>query len=63
MRNPILTARNKHFDMRLHVIRERITSKEICVIYVASKNNLADPFTKSVAKSILDPARDAWGLR
>ena len=57
-RNPILTARNKHFDTRLHFL----TRKEISVIYVARKNNLADPFTKSVAKSILEPARDAWGL-
>jgi hypothetical protein len=62
-RNPVLTARNKHYDTRLHFIRERVARKEFALSYVASKFNLADPFTKSVAKMILEPARAAWGLR
>lgn len=62
-KDPILTARNKHYDVKLHFIRQRIARGEICVPYVPSKLNLADPLTKPVPKVILDAARTGWGLR
>lgn len=62
-RNPILTSRNKHYDTRLHFIRERLALKHISLCYVPSADNLADPLTKSVSPVILEHARNAWGLR
>jgi len=43
--------RTKHFDIRLHFVRDIIESKEIVVEKVASEDNLTDVFTKSLPRS------------
>ena len=53
-------ARTKHINIRYHYIRERITSHEVDLTHVASKDNAADIFTKA-----LDPKQHLnlmeWG--
>lgn len=46
--NPGFHARTKHFDVKLHWIRDRIASSELCVHFVPTESNLADLFTKSL---------------
>ncbi|WJX45133.1 hypothetical protein P8452_32036 [Trifolium repens] len=43
--------RTKHIDIRLHFVRDMIETKEIIVEKVASEENLADMFTKSLPRS------------
>ncbi|KAK2437580.1 secreted RxLR effector protein [Trifolium repens] len=43
--------RTKHIDIRLHFVRDMIESKEIIVEKVASEENPADMFTKSLPRS------------
>jgi len=43
--------RTKHIDIRLHFVRDMIESKEIMVEKVASEENPADVFTKSLPRS------------
>ena len=43
--------RTKHIDIRLHFVRDMIESKEIMVVKVASEENPADVFTKSLPRS------------
>ena len=43
--------RTKHIDIRLHCVRDMIESKEIVVEKVASEENPADVFTKSLPRS------------
>ena len=43
-------ARSKHIDIRHHFTRESITSNEVSVQHVASEDNLADIFTKPLAR-------------
>jgi hypothetical protein len=43
--------RTKHIDIRLHFVRDMIESKEIVVEKVASEENPADVFTKSLPRS------------
>ena len=55
------SGRMKHIDVKFHWIRERIVSKSICVEYVASADNVADIFTKTLKGTAL--ARHRASLR
>jgi len=46
-------ARTKHIDIRFHFIRENITSGEVELKYVDSKNQLADFLTKGLSTMAL----------
>ena len=51
-KNPVAHSRNKHIDVKHHFIREQVNSNKIELIPIASKNNLADVFTKTSHISI-----------
>jgi hypothetical protein len=44
-------ARSKHIDMRHHFIRDLVTSHKVSVHHCASEDNLADIFTKPLART------------
>ena len=46
--NPVQQQRSKHIDIRYHFVRSEIHKKFLPVAYVASKDNLADIFTKPI---------------
>ena len=46
--NPVQQQRSKHIDIRYHFVRSEIHKKVLPVAYVASKDNLADIFTKPI---------------
>jgi hypothetical protein len=46
-------ARPKHIDIRYHFIREKVASGEIELVYVESKNQLADYLTKGLSTKTL----------
>jgi len=48
--NPIFHACSKHIDIRHHFVCERLASNEVILNYCASKENVADMFTKPLAK-------------
>ena len=41
-------ARTKHINVAYHFIREKVTSNEVSLTYVRSKENLADLMTKGL---------------
>lgn len=43
--------RSKHIDVRYHFIRDIVNKKQIALEYVSSKDQLADIFTKPLAKA------------
>ncbi|KAG5719504.1 hypothetical protein E4T56_gene11305 [Termitomyces sp. T112] len=47
--DPMLHQRVKHVDIKYHILRERVASKEIVIQYVNTKDNVADIFTKALA--------------
>jgi hypothetical protein len=46
-------ARTKHIDIRYHFIREKVASGEVELVYVESKNQLADYLTKGLSTKTL----------
>jgi hypothetical protein len=48
--NPEFHKRSKHIDIRYHFIREAISSNLIKVVYINTKEQLADPLIKGIAR-------------
>ena len=44
--NPVNHNRSKHIDVKFHHIRQQLERKKVCIQYIPSGDNLADPFTK-----------------
>jgi hypothetical protein len=49
-KNPVHHIRTKHFDLKYHFIRDLVQKKEVELMYVKTQEQLADIFTKGVAK-------------
>ncbi|UYV80202.1 hypothetical protein LAZ67_18001996 [Cordylochernes scorpioides] len=49
-KNNVENNRSKHIDIRYHHVRERIISGDIKIVYIPTKENLADVFTKTLSK-------------
>ena len=49
-RNPVHHQRSKHFDIKLHFVRDIIQKKIIDLKYVPSNDNIADIMTKPFTK-------------
>lgn len=52
--SPIENARTKHIDVRLHFIRDLINDQVFKLVFVKSKENMADIFTKAPTKHDLE---------
>jgi hypothetical protein len=46
--NPVYHAKTKHIKVHYHFIREKVLAKEIDLIHVNIKNQVADIFTKAL---------------
>jgi hypothetical protein len=51
--NPVYHARTKHIEVHYHFIRKKILAKEIDLIYVNTKDQIADIFTKALGTNKL----------
>ena len=47
-KNPIYHSKVKHIDVSYHFTREQVSEGAIKLVYCASKDNLADMFTKAL---------------
>ena len=47
--NPEFHKRTKHIDIKYQFIRELVESNKIRLIYISTKEQLADPLTKAVS--------------
>jgi hypothetical protein len=49
--NPVFHARIKHIKLNYHFIREKLTAKQLSIYFICSNDQIADIFTKSLAKT------------
>jgi KUP system potassium uptake protein len=61
-RDPQYHARSKHFDVQNHFIRERVEDGTIEPIYCPTEDQIADIFTKPLARPKHEKFTRALGL-
>lgn len=49
-KNPDLHSNTKHISIKYHFLKEKVAEKEIRLEYVSTKEQIADIFTKPLAK-------------
>ena len=55
--------RGKHIERKYHLIREIVHRGDVAVMKIASEQNLADPFTKTLPERVFTGHLDGLGLR
>ena len=53
-KNLVMHSRTKHIAIRYHFFREKVANKEGKLEYVQTKNQIADIFTKALAKDTFE---------
>src|ERR1044072_6624186 len=61
-KNHVLHSRTKHIDIRHHFIRELVEGKIVTLEHVATKNQLADIFTKALDANQFEELRGKLGI-
>lgn len=62
VKNPELHKRTKHIDVRYHFIREKYERNEFVLEYVSSNDQLADVFTKPLARNKFEFFREKMNV-
>ena len=62
-KEPRSHKRGKHIEMKYHLIREIVHRGDVAVMKIASEQNLADPFTKTLPKRVFTGHLEGLGLR
>ena len=53
-KNLVLHSKTKHIAIKYHVLKEKVTEKEISLDYISTKEQIADIFTKALPKETFD---------
>ena len=61
-KNPVHHSRTKHIEVKHHFIRDHVARGDIELLYVESKSNLADIFTKPLPEAEFISIRRELGL-
>ena len=51
--------RGKHIERKYHLIREIVHRGDVAVMKIASEQNLADPFTKTLPERAFEAVQEA----
>ena len=61
-KNPELHQRTKHIDIRYHFVRQKWLSGELNIEHISGDQQVADIFTKALAKKRFQHLRTAVGV-
>ena len=56
--NPIVSARNRHFSIKMSWIREQVANGIVTLQYVPTEDQIADILTKALSKTMFVKNRD-----
>jgi hypothetical protein len=60
--NPVYHAKKKHIEVHYHFIRKKVLAKEVDLIHVSTKDQVADIFTKALGTDKLKKFRKMLGV-
>ena len=55
--------RGKHIEMKFHLIKEIVECGDVMVCKIKSKENLADPFMKTLSFRVFEGQLEGLGIR
>jgi hypothetical protein len=61
-KNPVLHSKTKHIPIKYHFLREQVAQKIVKLDYVSTKEQIADIFTKPLAREPFEYLRDKLGV-
>ncbi|GMI94510.1 hypothetical protein HRI_003120300 [Hibiscus trionum] len=61
-KNPVNHERSKHIDVRFYFIRDHVKEGNVKLVHVASRDQVADIFTKPLPKVLLDKCKKIIGM-
>ena len=61
-KNPVMHPKTKHIAIKYHFVRELVQDKEIRLEYINTKEQIADIFTKPLAKDTFLYLRGKLGV-
>ena len=62
-KEPRSHKRAKHIERKYHLIRDIVQRGDVVVMKIASENNLADPFTKSLSSTTFERHVEGMGVK
>lgn len=62
-KNPVNHERSKHIDVRFHFIRDQVKEGSVELVHVASRDQVADIFTKPLPTVLLDNCKRLIGMK
>ena len=61
-KNPVFHSKTKHIPIKYHFLREQVTNQAIQVQYIPTTEQIADIFTKPLAKTPFEYLRQKLGV-
>ena len=61
-KNPVFHSKTKHIPIKYHFLREQVTNSVVSLHFIPSKDQIADIFTKPLAKSQFVYLRQKLGV-
>jgi hypothetical protein len=61
-KNRVLDKHSKHIHPKYHLIRDAVEQQQVSVEAVASKDNIADTFTKNLGRILFEKCRLGFGI-
>ena len=62
-KNPVHHERSKHIDVHFHFIREHVKEGNVRMSHVASRDQVADIFTKPLPKELFEKCKMMIGIK
>jgi hypothetical protein len=59
----VYNGKSRHIGLRHNMVRQLITNGVITIDFVRSSQNLADPFTKALARDLVHKTARGMGLK
>jgi hypothetical protein len=61
-KNPVMHSKTKHIPIKYHFLRDQVTQKVVKIVYVDTKEQIADIFTKPFPRSTFENLRQKLGV-